>query len=387
VQSDGPDSNPDDGLHPVGRLPEEWTTLLSARGQPRYRADQVFGWIHARGIMAPEQMSNLPKSLRAQLDDEGLKAPLRIGPTHHAADGTRKLQLLTDDEHAVETVLLPAIGDDPVGENLTEGPDEPDEPDELDEAASTTTRVTQCISTQVGCALGCVFCASGVGGLKRNMSAAEIVAQVLLGRSQLAADESLRHVVFMGMGEPLHNYDATTRAIRLLTHPRGMALPLRRITISTAGLPEQIRRLGEDFGGKLALAVSLHQADDSKRTSLMPINRRFGLTELRRALRDYPLRPKARLTIEYTLISGKNDAPEDALALVKLLRGLRAKVNLIPLNPVDHADLVAPRQQQVLAFQDNLRRGGLLCFLRRPRGDDVSAACGQLTLKSSKQPR
>ncbi len=378
VQSDAQDA-PSTGAeeHPVGRLPEEWVALLAARGLPRYRAEQVFRWIHARGVMLTEQMSNLPKSLRAELDDDGLTAPLRIGHARRSADGSCKLQLLTNDDFAIETVLLPAAATD--SESVL------GLASEEDTQADGNIRVTQCISSQVGCALGCVFCASGVNGLERQMSAAEIVAQVLLGRSELSARETLRQVVFMGMGEPLANYDATARAIRLLAHPQGLALPLRRMTVSTAGLPEQIRRLAADFNGEVGLAVSIHQADDRKRSLLMPINSRFGLAELCEALRAYPLRRGAHLTIEYTLIRDCNASLEDAQALAKLLRGLRVKVNLIPLNPVEHADLEAPAHQQVLAFQDVLRRRGLLCFVRRRRGDDVAAACGQLALKLSAQ--
>jgi 23S rRNA (adenine2503-C2)-methyltransferase len=244
--------------------------------------------------------------------------------------------------------------------------------------------VTQCISTQVGCAMGCVFCASGVAGLKRHMRPDEIVAQVLVGRSRLDPDEQLRNVVLMGMGEPLHNYEATARALRLLTHPEGIALSTRKVTVSTSGLVPEIARLGQDFGGQIGLAISLHAADDETRTRLMPINKKYPLAVLMKALRDYPLPRRRRITIEYTLVAGKNDTVLEAQKLVKLLRGLSVKVNLIPMNPIEASTLGPPELAGVLRFQRVLCDAGYSCFIRRRRGDDVSAACGQLALLGAK---
>ena len=246
-------------------------------------------------------------------------------------------------------------------------------------------RVTQCISTQVGCAMGCVFCASGVAGLKRHMTADEIIAQVILGRSRLDEGEQLRNVVFMGMGEPLHNYDATTRVLRLLTNADGIGLSSRRITISTSGLVPEITRLGEDFAGQVGLAISLHAADDETRTRLMPINKKYPLATLMTALRAYPLPKRRRITIEYTLVAGKNDAPEEAKKLVKLLRGLQVKINLIPMNPIEASTLGPPDMAGVLAFQRILCDAGYSCFIRRRRGDEVDAACGQLAILGAKR--
>jgi len=219
------------------------------------------------------------------------------------------------------------------------------------------------------------------------MSAAEVVTQVLLARAQLEPGETLRNIVFMGMGEPLHNYDATARAVRLFTHAEGMGLSPRRITVSTSGLVPEIDRLGADFDGKVALAISLHAADDARRSALVPVNQRYPLEELMGALRRYPLQKRRRITIEYTLIANQNDALDDARKLVRLLRGLPVKVNLIPMNPIAHSELGPSPEERVAAFQKILIDAGYLCFIRRRRGDDVAAACGQLALLGGKPTR
>jgi 23S rRNA (adenine2503-C2)-methyltransferase len=271
-----------------------------------------------------------------------------------------------------------------VGDDADAGAVVDDEDDQGDEGAASAVRVTQCISTQVGCAMGCVFCASGVAGLKRQMGADEIVGQVLAGRARLDEGERLSNVVFMGMGEPLHNYEATARALRLLTHPDGIGLSARRITVSTSGLVPEIARLGADFAGNIGLAISLHAADDETRSRLMPINKKYPLPVLMNALRAYPLPRRRRITIEYTLVSGKNDDPVEARKLVALLRGLPVKVNLIPMNPIATSALGPPDMTRVFSFQRVLCDAGYSCFIRRRRGDDVSAACGQLALLGAK---
>jgi 23S rRNA (adenine2503-C2)-methyltransferase len=232
--------------------------------------------------------------------------------------------------------------------------------------------------------MGCVFCASGVAGLKRHLGPEEIVGQVLLGKGLLRPGEQLRNVVLMGMGEPLHNYAATARALRLLTHPEGIGLSSRRVTVSTSGLVPEIARLGEDFGGQIGLAISLHATDDETRSRLMPINKKYPLAALLKALRDYPLPKRRRITIEYTLVAGRNDGPDEARRLARLLRGLRVKVNLIPMNPIEASTLGPPDWGRVLGFQRVLCDEGYSCFVRRRRGDDVAAACGQLALAGAK---
>ena len=362
--------------HPLERLPEEWSARLAEWGEPRFRGEQVFSWIHQRGVFDPAEMTNLPKRLRARLaeEDELGGLPLEIVRHHRATDRTRKLLVRFGDGLDVETVLIPQLKKaDP---DVQEDDLESDRADGLRPSAV----VTQCISSQVGCAMGCVFCASGVAGLKRHLSAAEIVAQVLLGRAQLGEDERLRNVVFMGMGEPLHNYGAVARALVLLTHDKGLGLSTRRVTVSTSGLVPEIDRLAADFDGKVALAISLHAVTDERRSSIMPVNRKYPLGELVACLKRYPLPKRRRITIEYTLIRGVNDDPADADALVALLRGVPAKVNLIPMNPIHDSDLGAPSGDGVERFRDRIQAGGVTATIRRQRGDNVDAACGQLAL-------
>lgn len=303
--------------------------------------------------MDTDKMTNLPRSLRARLHQDGLEAPLTVPSTVDSADGTRKLLVEMTDGERVETVLIP----------------------QLKEGSSV---VTQCISSQVGCAMGCVFCASGIAGLKRQMTTAEIVAQLLVARPYLIGQQRVRNVVFMGMGEPLHNYAALTRALRLLSHPDGMGISNRRVTVSTSGLVREIDQLGKDFSGQVQLAVSLHSVDDTQRSSLMPINRKYGLGELVECLARYPLPKRRRITIEYTLIDGLNDDVAQADNLVTLLRRVPIKVNLIPMNPVAGSDLGAPTADRVQAFRQRLIDRGVSAFVRKTRGDDVAAACGQL---------
>lgn len=338
--------------HPIARLPAEWEERVLDWGEPAYRGKQIFDWIHRQGVLDPNEMSNLPKALRERLSEEGLGWPIHVVSAHESADHTRKLLVGMPDGERVETVLIPQLDDERV--------------------------FTQCISSQVGCAMGCVFCASGVAGLKRQLSDAEIVAQVLLGRREIGPDQHIRNVVFMGMGEPLHNYDAVARALVLLTHPDGLDLSKRRVTVSTSGLVKQIDRLGKDFGGQVQLAISLHAVRDDKRSEIMPVNRKHGLGELTDALRRYPLSKRRRITIEYTLIEGVNDSVSDANGMVELLRGIPVKVNLIPMNPISASVLRAPDSDHVKRFQEQLTRQGLSVFVRKTRGDDVAAACGQL---------
>lgn len=360
------------------RLPEEWSAQLEQWGEPKYRGKQVFEWLHRRGVLAPDAMTNLPRSLRERLaDDLALDAAISVSSVHDSEDGTKKLLLATHDGRTSEAVLIPMpsaergdlyAAEDPMGDDVAE--------------AGPTVPVTQCISTQIGCAMGCVFCASGLAGLKRHMSAGEIVGQVIQGRAHTAPGHRLRNVVFMGMGEPLHNYAAVARALTLLTHPDGIALSKRRVTLSTSGLVPEIDRLGRDFGGEVQLAVSLHSPDDAQRSEIMPINKKHPLPELMEALRRYPLPKRRRITIEYTLIHGFNASPTDARKLAELLRGLPVKVNLIPLNRVEGNPLEPPGWDDVDAFQAVLRDRGVANFVRRRKGDDIAAACGQLALRN-----
>ncbi|MBI5534619.1 MAG: 23S rRNA (adenine(2503)-C(2))-methyltransferase RlmN [Deltaproteobacteria bacterium] len=380
--------------HPVARLPEEWLASLSQIGERKFRASQVFRWIHQHGVLDPSAMTDLSVALRAHLQGEGLGPVGAIAHQHTAPDGTIKAVLRLGDDASIETVLIPmrleyhgprdaedtaapelaSIGDADLGAI-------DDEPDEEDVDDGTMERVTQCISSQVGCAMKCAFCASGVPGLRRQLGAEEIVGQVLIGRSLLSPSQRLRNLVFMGSGEPLHNYEAVARAIRLLTHRQGVALSRRRITVSTVGLTDGIARLGEDFEGKVGLAVSLHAADDETRQALVPSNKRWPLASIVKALAAYPLPPRRRITIEYALIEGRNDRLSDARKLAKLLAGLRVKINLIPMNPVDHAGFMPPAMERIQQFRMALVDAGYTCLVRKRRGDDISAACGQLVTR------
>ena len=354
--------------HPVARLPEEWRPFLAERGEPPFRADQIFRWIHARGVFDPELMSNLGRSLRAELASLPLGCPLEEIGVRRSSDGTRKLLLRLHDGLAIECVLIPQG-------QLDEEEDDDDGRGEVDDKP-----LTLCVSTQVGCAMGCVFCASGQAGLKRGLGAHEIISQLIMARRHLDSGERIRNIVFMGMGEPLHHYAETARTIHLLTHPLGHAMSPRRITVSSVGLISGIRRLGEEFAGKIGLAISLHAPDTDTRSEIIPMNRHQPMAELMEALRAYPLPKRRRITIEYTLIDGINDTIGHARRLVEALRGLPVKVNLIPMNPIAASALRAPRAEAVEAFRRELARSRVSCSIRQTRGDDVDAACGQLAL-------
>jgi 23S rRNA (adenine2503-C2)-methyltransferase len=357
--------------HPVARLPEEWRPYLAERGEPAFRADQIFRWIHGQGVFDPEQMTNLSRGLRAVLAETGLACPVEEVSAKRSSDGTRKLLLRLSDGLFIECVLIP--------QSHLDAEDEAD--DEGDTEGEVTHKpLTLCVSTQVGCAMGCVFCASGQAGLKRGLGAQEIISQVILARRHLDPGERIRNLVFMGMGEPLHHYAETARTIHLLTHPLGHAMSPRRITVSTVGLISGIKRLGEEFEGKVGLAISLHAPDSETRSQIIPMNEHQPMADLMQALRSYPLPKRRRITIEYTLIDGINDRVEHARRLAETLRGLPTKVNLIPMNPIGASALHAPSADAVEAFRRELGRLRVSCSVRQTRGDDVDAACGQLAL-------
>jgi 23S rRNA (adenine2503-C2)-methyltransferase len=391
-------SRPED-IHPVARLPVEWESIMRDLGERPFRARQVFRWVHTRGELEPLAMTDLPKAMRESLGRFGFAPPASVAEVRRSKDGTRKLLLDLERGGRIECVIIPMTDDPEASIDADVGAVDFDEDEPGDDSVNPENgrspsasagggrgarRVTLCISTQVGCAMGCVFCASGQAGLQRGLGAEEIVSQILLARRYLEGDEQLRNLVFMGMGEPLHHYDQTARALRLITHPDGIGMSPRRITVSTVGLVPGIDRLGHDFDGKIGLALSLHAPTDAARDRIIPMNRRFPLGELIAALKRYPLPKRRRITIEYTLIRGENDGVEQARALAELLRGLRVKVNLIPMNPIRASSLSAPAQGGVEVFRDVLASAGLSCFLRKRRGDDVDAACGQLALATLK---
>lgn len=335
-------------------FPEELAALLGDMGQPRYRALQVFHWLHQRQEFDLDQMTDLPASLRQALRSAPPVTPGQVIRTLQSADTlTRKLLLSLGDSQEIEAVEMNTRPEgDPEG------------------------RKTICVSSQAGCAMACVFCVTGQFGFARNLEAGEIVEQVL--RFQRAG-RPVTNVVFMGMGEPMANYDEVLRAVRLLTHPEGLHLGARRITISTSGLVPQIRRLATE-GLQVGLAISLHAPDDALRSSLMPVNKRWPIREVLAAADAYASLTGRRVSYEYTLMDGVNDADEQADALARLLQGRLAHVNLIPLNPTEDPSLRAPSMERARSFQRRLDRAGMRATVRVNRGRDILAACGQLRL-------
>jgi len=324
---------------------EQLEELLAGWGEPHFRADQVWGWLYRSLAADFEAMTNLPRRLRARLAAEtDLTLLTPLAERQSPGGQTRKVLFRLRDGQTIESVLM-----------------------------GYRQRRTACISTQVGCALGCVFCATGQSGLARNLSAGEIVAQVL----HFARESPISNVVLMGMGEPLANYAATRQAIATLTDRRGYHLGARRITLSTVGLVPGIRQLAEE-GLPINLAVSLHAADDRLRSQLVPVNRRYGLAELLAAVRDYIARTGRRVTFEYALIAGMNDTPEQAGKLAGLLSGLLCHVNLIPLNPTPGSSLRPSPRARVDAFRDELAARGIPVTVRLRRGIEIEAGCGQL---------
>jgi 23S rRNA (adenine2503-C2)-methyltransferase len=330
-------------------------------GEKRFRATQLFRWIHQRGERDPAAMTDLAKSLRDKLAEVAAVVPLPVASEQVAADGTIKWLFDVGGGDAVETVFIPEPG-----------------------------RGTLCISSQAGCAVNCRFCATGHQGFSRNLDTAEIVAQLwyaefeLRRRLSLAPGErAITNVVMMGMGEPLQNYAALLPALRTMLDDHGYGLSRRRVTVSTSGVVPMIDRLREDC--PVALAVSLHAPDDALRDELVPLNRKYPIEELFAACRSYLERaPRDFITIEYCMLDGINDSPEQALALLALLRGsaaqsgLSCKINLIPFNPFAESGLRRSPPPRVAAFAAVLQSGGIVTTVRRTRGDDIAAACGQL---------
>ncbi|MDD4102499.1 MAG: 23S rRNA (adenine(2503)-C(2))-methyltransferase RlmN [Kiritimatiellae bacterium] len=355
-----------------GILPSEWLSICQELQQPAFRAKQIVTGLYQDFAESWENVTTLPAGLRTMLAERFPLAPLTTVQTSNAEDGVCKLLLSCADGESIETVIIPSKD-----------------------------RVTQCISTQVGCALGCAFCASGKHGFTRDLTAAEIVAQVMavcriLRDTATALPMSPRpgakpalprpgNIVVMGMGEPFANYDNVMRALRILNHQQGLNIGARHITISTCGLVPGIRRLAEE-GLQFELSVSLHAPDDELRGRIMPVNRRWPLQELLETCRTYNEKTGRLVTFEYTLIKKLNDRPEHAARLIRLLRHMPCKVNLIPLSPVDGFDGRRPEHADCLAFLDALLKAKINTTMRRSRGRDVDAACGQLRLRSLNQP-
>lgn len=326
--------------------------MLVEWGEPAYRARQIMEWIYQRGVDQFSEMTNLPLALRKRLAEVAVIG--RVHPKIHqqSADGTRKFLFELADGVTVESVLIPE-GD----------------------------RLTACISSQAGCGIGCSFCATAFGGLIRNLTAGEIIDQLI--RVQQEADKRISNVVLMGMGEPLANYRAVLRAVRTMVHPQGLGIGQRHITISTSGIVPGIRRLAAE-NLQVVLAVSLHAPTDELRDQLVPINRKYPIALLLDACREYIAQTGRRITFEYVLIRNVNDSIGMAQKLVKRLESMHCHVNLIPLNPVAETGFERPDAQQVQAFAEEVRQAGIPVTVRKEKGSDIDAACGQLRRQSRK---
>jgi 23S rRNA (adenine2503-C2)-methyltransferase len=342
-------------------LPEELEAHCIEMGESKFRAKQLIEWMYRRRATTFEEMSNLSVPFRAKLVE---RFALRSLTLHHATgshDTTRKMLFRCADGRYIESVLIPA-NPDIYGER--------------------TDRRTLCVSTQVGCAMDCKFCASGLAGLTRNLEASEIVEQIL--QAEAVSGERVDNLVFMGMGEPLANLKNVLKAIQVLNAAWGLAIGARKITLSTSGIVPSIIKLA-DFPLQIRLAISLHGATDEVREKIMPVNKKWPLAELMEALRYFASKKKQMLMLEYILIDGVNDSLEQAVRLSKIAKGLHAKINLIPYNTVEGLPWQRPSEEKCERFRDVLRQANLTATLRREKGHDIDAACGQLRLKEERK--
>ncbi len=343
------------------RLINELQTKIQGLAQPAYRAKQIMDWLYKKRAGAFEEMSDLPRTLRARLAKNFSMGKLAVVRVLGSRDTTRKFLFRLSDGNLIESVLIPAS------------------PALYGQKSD---RRTACVSTQVGCAYGCKFCASGLDGFSRNLCANEIVDQIIAIES--ASGEKIDNIVFMGMGEPLANFDNVMRAIRILNAPWGLGIGARHITVSTSGLAPQIRKLADE-PLQIRLAISLHGATDEVRNQVMPINRRYNLETLLSACDYYVARKKQRLTFEYILIAGVNDTDDQAHFFAAHARRLAAKVNLIPYNTVQGLPWSRPSHNRQEKFLSILHSHAIPATLRREKGGDIDAACGQLRLQTKRE--
>ncbi len=325
----------------------ELVGLMAAMGEKPYRAEQVYNWLFHRRADRIDAMTDIAKSFRERLKKDFYIGGIKILGVKKSSDGTGKFLSLLEDGSKIESVLIPE-----------------------------TDRLTLCVSTQAGCALGCRFCMTGASGFTRDLTLAELAGEVIAAISMLDEGERITNVVLMGMGEPLANYGNVLRFINVLTDGKGFGFSHNRITVSTAGLVPGIRRLGID--ANVNLAVSLNATTDGTRSRIMPINRKYPMDDLIGALKSYPLHGKKNITIEYVLLKDVNDTLEDARRLTRLLKGIRCKINLIPFNPFPGAAYERSSDERAAAFGKVLLDGGYNVFTRQSKGADILAACGQL---------
>ena len=346
-----PDARPD-----IGSMDRtELEAALEARGHPRFHARQIYAWIYAKGVTEFEKMTDLSRTLRADLAAHFRLSTPALVEKHTSSDGTVKFLLALDDGARIESVFIP------------------DTPSQ-----------TFCISTQVGCAMKCGFCLTGKMGLVRNLTAGEIAGQVRVLAGETGLRQSKFNIVLMGMGEPLHNYENTMKALRLLNDEHGLAVSPRRVTLSTVGVLPALERLAAE-PLMPNLAISLHATTEDQRDALVPVNRKYGLEDILAAARKFPATRRRRITFEYVLLSGVNDSRDDARRLVRLLGDMRCKVNLIPLNEAAGIAFQRPTDRHVDAFAKILADAGLTVSVRKSRGRDIRAACGQLIVEGAKK--
>ena len=333
---------------------EEIEHALDKLGVPKFHGRQVFHWIWARGVTDFAGMTDLAQPLRRMLAEQFVVGTPSLEAKQTSSDGTTKFLLRLRDGRHIESVFIPD-----------------------------TPAQTFCISTQVGCAMGCAFCLTGKMGLIRNLSAGEIAGQVRVLAHETGLARSAFNIVLMGMGEPLHNYDATMKALRIIADKHGLAVPPKRVTLSTVGVLPGLEKLAaEEYMPNLA--ISLHATTDEQRSRLVPINRKYTLEDLIDACKRFPVAKRRRITFEYVMLAGVNDTPEDARRLVKLLSGIKAKVNLLPLNEAAGIPFERPADDRVNAFAKILADRGLVVSVRRSRGRDIRAACGQLIVEGAR---
>ena len=328
---------------------------LAPLGHERFRARQIFGWIYRHGVTDVEAMTNLSRELRATLSGHFTLPTPAIVTRERSSDGTEKFLLRLADLRQIESVFIP---DTPAN--------------------------TFCVSTQVGCAMACAFCLTGKMGLVRNLTAGEIVGQVRVLAGELGLRDKPFNIVLMGMGEPLHNYDETMKALRILADEEGLAVPPRRVTLSTVGLLAAVERLARE-PIMPNLAISLHAPTDLQRGELVPVNKKYGIAEIIEVCKRFPLKKRGRITFEYVMLAGVNDRPDDARKLAKLLAGVKSKVNLIPLNAAAGIPFERPSDESVDRFAKILAERGLTVSVRKSRGRDIRAACGQLIVEGQRQ--
>ncbi|MBX7146491.1 MAG: 23S rRNA (adenine(2503)-C(2))-methyltransferase RlmN [Alphaproteobacteria bacterium] len=347
----------------IGLSRQELIQELSLIGLPVFRAKQLWHWIYYRGITDFDHMTTFSKSLRTLLNTHFLISRPQISLSQASTDTTRKWLLQFSDHNEIETVHIP-----------------------------TESRGTLCVSSQVGCTLNCQFCHTGTQKLVRNLTSAEIVNQIMVARDELnewppaTGDRAISNIVMMGMGEPLYNYENVAKALKIVMDPEGIAISKRKITLSTAGVVPMIRQCGQELG--VNLAISLHAVRDDLRNQLVPLNKKYPIAELLKACQDYPSLSNARrITFEYIMLKGINDTPSDAKELVRLLKNIHAKINLIPFNPWPGSGFERSTDKSIQEFSDIVFKAGYAAPVRMPRGEDIMAACGQLKSMSERQKK